>query len=279
MSALRVVLCRQGDPLSPLYLPIMRNSQRSGVLIVMPAWNEAEAIGNTIRHVLSTVPQHDVLVVDDGSKDDTPRIAQEAGATVLRLPFNLGVGGAMRAGFKYALRNRYRAVIQVDADGQHDPHDIDRVLAGLEHADISIGARFAGRGNYGAKGPRRWAMFFLAKVISGIAGTSLTDVTSGFRAGNETAIRQYISHFPAEYLGDTIDSLVVAIKSGCTVTQVPVEMKARQAGTPSQGPVKASIYLARSGLVLCFALARRRTPRVTELHAPLSGDIAGEGSA
>ncbi|MGN7249518.1 MULTISPECIES: glycosyltransferase family 2 protein [unclassified Arthrobacter] len=257
----------------------MGNSQRSGVLIIMPAWNEAEAIGQTIRDVLSVTPQHHVLVVDDGSKDDTPRIAAEAGATVLRLPFNLGVGGAMRAGFKYALRNKYTSVIQVDADGQHDPHDIDRVLAGLEHADISIGARFAGRGSYGAKGPRRWAMFFLARVISGIAGTRLTDVTSGFRAANSRAIRQYISHFPAEYLGDTIDSLVVAIKSGCTVTQIPVDMKARQAGTPSQGPIKASIYLARSGLVLCFALARRRTPRAAELHTPLSGDIAGEGSA
>jgi len=121
-------------------------------------------------------------------------------------------------------------------------------------------------------------MFFLAKVISAVARTPLTDVTSGFRAANERAIRQYISHFPTEYLGDTIDSLVVAIKSGCKVTQVPVEMKERQAGTPSQGPVKSSIYLARSGLVLCFALARRRTPGAAELHAPLSGDIAGEGS-
>lgn len=244
----------------------------------MPAWNEAEAIGNTIRNVRAVVPQHDVLVVDDGSKDDTARIAREAGATVLKLPFNLGVGGAMRTGFKYALRSGYKAVIQVDSDGQHDPHDIDHVLAGLEHADISIGARFAGRGRYDAKGPRRWAMALLAKVISAVAGTQLTDVTSGFRAANERAIRQYISHFPTEYLGDTIDSLVVAIKSGCRVTQVPVEMKARQAGTPSQGPVKAAVYLARSGLVLCFALARRRTPNVAELHVPFSGDIAGEGS-
>lgn len=256
----------------------MANSRRSGVLIVMPAWNEAEAIGSTIRNVLAVVPSYDVLVVDDGSKDDTPRIAQEAGATVLKLPFNLGVGGAMRAGFKYALRNNYSAVIQVDADGQHDPHDIDRVLDGLQRADISIGARFAGRGSYGVNGPRRWAMFFLAKVISGVVRTPLTDVTSGFRAANEHAIRQYISHFPTEYLGDTIDSLVVAIKSGYSVTQVPVEMKARQAGTPSQGPFKATLYLARSGLVLCFALARRRTPRAAELRAPMSGDIAGEGS-
>ncbi|MBG6182075.1 glycosyltransferase involved in cell wall biosynthesis [Arthrobacter sp. CAN_A6] len=254
----------------------MGNSTRSGVLIVMPAWNEAEAIGNTIREVRKIASHHDILVVDDGSKDQTAWIARQAGATVLKLPFNLGVGGAMRTGFKYAIRNGYSAVVQVDSDGQHDPHDIDRVVAGLRHADISIGARFAGRGSYDAKGPRRWAMAFLAQVISKVAGTRLTDVTSGFRAANERALHQYIEHFPTEYLGDTIDSLVVAIKSGCTVTQVPVEMKARQAGTPSQSPWKATLYLARSGLVLCFALARRKSPR--EHLVPSSGDIAGEGS-
>lgn len=244
----------------------------------MPAWNEAEVIGDTVRNVRRVVPQHDVLVVDDGSHDDTALIAEKAGAAVLRLPFNLGVGGAMRTGFKYAIRHGYTAAIQVDSDGQHDPHDIDRVLAGLAEADISIGARFAGRGSYEAKGPRRWAMSVLARVISKVADTPLTDVTSGFRAANEKALHQYIDHFPAEYLGDTIDSLVVAIKSGCRVVQIPVEMKVRQAGTPSHSPVKAMIYLARSGLVLCFALARRR-PRVQlELATPRPGDIAGEGS-
>lgn len=253
----------------------MVNSNTSGVLIIMPAWNEAEAIGDTIREVLRTV-NHDVLVVDDGSKDDTARVAHEAGATVLKLPFNLGVGGAMRTGFKYAIRHGYAAAIQVDSDGQHDPFDIDRVIAGLEKADISIGARFAGRGSYDVKGPRRWAMAVLAKVISRVARTELTDVTSGFRAANERALHQYVDHFPAEYLGDTIDSLVVAIKSGCTVTQVPVEMKVRQAGTPSTGPLKSAIYLARSGLVLCFALARRKTPDPHTVVTPEQGSIAGE---
>lgn len=237
---------------------IMGKSKTSDVLIIMPAWNEAEVIGSTIRDVRRCV-RHDILVVDDGSTDETVVVARAAGARILQLPFNLGVGGALRAGFKYALRHGYSAAIQVDSDGQHDPEDIDRVLAGLEIADISIGARFAGLGNYDAKGPRRWAMSALATVISRVAGTQLTDVTSGFRAANRQALNQYMHHFPAEYLGDTIDSLVVAIKSGCRVTQVPVEMKVRQAGTPSTGPVKSTIYLARSGLVLCFALARRRT--------------------
>jgi glycosyltransferase involved in cell wall biosynthesis len=256
----------------------MGNKTRSGTLIIMPAWNEAEAIGDTVRQVRRVVPHHDILVVDDGSHDNTASIAEQAGASVLRLPFNLGVGGAMRAGFKYAIRHGYTSAIQVDSDGQHDPHDIDRVLAGLAVADISIGARFAGRGAYEAKGPRRWAMSVLAKVISKVAGIQLTDVTSGFRAANERALHQYIDHFPAEYLGDTIDSLVVAIKSGCRVVQIPVEMKVRQAGTPSHGPFKAMIYLARSGLVLCFALARRRPSVQIGSATPRPGDIAGEGS-
>lgn len=256
----------------------MATSSFPGVLIIMPAWNEALVIAETIRDVRAHV-SHDILVVDDGSKDATAAAARAAGARVVQLPFNLGVGGAMRAGFKYALRHGYQAAIQVDADGQHDPADIDRVLAGLEHADISIGARFAGRGDYEVRGPRKWSMVVLAKVISAIAGTQLTDVTSGFRAANQKALRQYMEHFPTEYLGDTVDSLVVALKSGCTVTQVPVEMRPRQAGTPSHSPLKSTIYLARSSLALAFALARHRaqpgdTGEDPEIH---SAEMFAEG--
>jgi glycosyltransferase involved in cell wall biosynthesis len=225
----------------------------------MPAWNEGAVVGSTVREVLRTNARYDVLVVNDGSTDSTADVAAAAGATVLNLPFNLGVGGAMRAGFKYAQRLGYVQVIQVDSDGQHDPRNIDEVLAGLQHADISIGARFADRGEYKVTGPRKWAMQLLAKVISGLAKTRLTDVTSGFRAANERAVAQYLDHYPAEYLGDTIDSLVVAIRSGCTVTQVPVEMRARQGGKPSHNPVKAAIYLGRSVFALLFALTRKPT--------------------
>ena len=225
----------------------------------MPAWNEGDVVGSTVREVLATNARYDVLVVNDGSTDSTAEQAAAAGATVLNLPFNLGVGGAMRAGFKYARRLGYVQVIQVDSDGQHDPRNIDEVLAGLQHADISIGARFAERGEYKVTGPRKWAMQLLAKVISSLAKTRLTDVTSGFRAANERAVAQYLDHYPAEYLGDTIDSLVVAIRSGCTVTQVPVEMRARQGGKPSHNPLKAAIYLGRSVFALLFALTRKPT--------------------
>jgi glycosyltransferase involved in cell wall biosynthesis len=229
----------------------------------MPAWNESESIGTTIREVLEFGPACDVLVVDDGSRDNTAAIARAAGATVLQLPFNMGVGGAMRTGFKYAKTRGYAQVIQVDADGQHDPRDIKTVLDGLRDADIAIGARFADKGNYTVRGPRKWAMSVLAWTISRIAGTRLTDVTSGFRAANAKAIRQYVDHYPAEYLGDTIDSLVVAIRSGCTVTQVGVSMRERQGGTPSHDPLKAAMYLGRSGMALLFALTRKKSEQST----------------
>ena len=199
----------------------------------------------------------DLLVVDDGSTDDTGAVAREAGATVISLPFNLGVGGAMRTGFTYAKRHGYTRAIQVDADGQHNPLDIARVLAGLDTADISIGARFADVGDYSVRGPRHWAMLFLAKTVSRVAKTRLTDVTSGFRAANSRAIEQYVRYYPAEYLGDTIDSLVAACHAGLTVTQVPVAMRPRVHGTPSQGPVGASIYLLRSVFTLGLAMLRR----------------------
>jgi glycosyltransferase involved in cell wall biosynthesis len=236
-----------------------RPASRHDTLVIMPAWNEAEVIATTVREVLEFGPPCDVLVVDDGSRDNTAALAGEAGAQVLRLPFNMGVGGAMRTGFKYAKSHGYTQVIQVDADGQHDPRDIKAVLDGLREADIAIGARFADKGTYTVRGPRKWAMGVLAWSLSRIARTRLTDVTSGFRAANEKAIRQYVDHYPAEYLGDTIDSLVVAVRSGCTVRQVPVSMRERQGGQPSHDPVKAALYLGRSGLALLFALTRKRS--------------------
>lgn len=227
-------------------------------LIIVPAWNESKNVGNTVREILTADASYDVVVVDDGSTDDTAAQAQAAGARVLRLPFNMGVGGAMRTGFTFAQRNGYRMAIQVDADGQHNPADIAAVLAGLHEADISIGARFAEVGNYKARGPRRWAMKLLASVISRISGVRLTDVTSGFRAANVRAINQYVRYYPAEYLGDTIDSLVGAIHAGLTVTQVPVAMRARVHGKPSHNPLSAARYLLRATFALSLALMRGR---------------------
>jgi glycosyltransferase involved in cell wall biosynthesis len=233
-------------------------------LIIVPAWNEAQNVGNTVREIRDLEEGYDVVVVDDGSSDDTAFVARDAGARVLILPFNMGVGGAMRTGFTYAQRHSYDRAIQVDADGQHNPRDIATVLGGLESADISIGARFAEVGDYKARGPRRWAMKMLASVLSRVGRTPLTDVTSGFRAANRRAIDQYVRYYPAEYLGDTVDSLVSAIHAGLTVTQVPVAMRPRAFGKPSQNPFGATLYLLRTTFALGLALLRgaRQTRKV-----------------
>jgi len=234
------------------------------ILVIVPAWNEAANVGSTIAEIRAADPAYDVVVVDDGSVDGTGDVAAVAGARVLTLPFNLGVGGAMKTGFTYAQREGYHRAIQVDADGQHNPADVARVLAGLADADISIGARFAEVGDYTVRGPRRWAMVVLASVVSRVAGVRLTDVTSGFRAANRRAIDQYVRYYPAEYLGDTLDSLVEAVHAGLTVTQVPVAMRPRVHGKPSQNPLGASVYLLRSVFALALAVLRgtlRRRPR------------------
>ncbi len=227
------------------------------VLVIVPAWNEERNVGGIGEEIIEADPRYHVAVVDDGSTDGTARAAREAGAVVLSLPFNLGVGGAMRTGFTYALREGYQRAIQVDADGQHNPADIEKVLAGLENADISIGARFAEVGDYEVRGPRRWAMVFLASVLTRVAKTRLTDVTSGFRAAGPRAIQQYVRYYPAEYLGDTLDSLVAACHAGLTVTQVPVAMRPRRHGVPSKGPIGAAVYLLRSVFALGLAVMRR----------------------
>jgi glycosyltransferase involved in cell wall biosynthesis len=244
------------------------------VLVIVPAWNEMPSVGATVREILAADPAYHVAVVDDGSTDGTAEAARDAGAVVLSLPFNLGVGGAMRTGFTYAQRLGYRRVIQVDADGQHNPADIRHVLSGLDRADISIGARFSDVGDYEVHGPRRWAMVFLAGVISRVAHTKLTDVTSGFRAAGPRAIDQYVRYYPAEYLGDTVDSLVAACHAGLTVTQVPVAMRARTHGRPSQGAIGSTKYLLRSVFALTLAVMRRARPARRDDAADRSGDTA-----
>ncbi|GLZ40637.1 glycosyltransferase family 2 protein [Actinokineospora sp. NBRC 105648] len=228
------------------------------ILIVLPALNEENNVGPVVRHVRETLPDAGVLVVDDGSSDQTSAKAREAGATVARLAVNLGVGGAMRTGFRYAVANGYDVVVQVDADGQHDPEHVRELVDNLVDADLVIGARFAGKGEYRARGPRRWAMWVLAFVISRLARTKLTDVTSGFKAAGPRAVKMFAQYYPAEYLGDTVESLVLAIRGGLVVKQVPVEMRVRSGGQPSQTPIRAAVYLVRAGLALLLALVRRR---------------------
>lgn len=237
------------------------------VLIVMPAFNEEEAVGEVVREVHATLPGAGCLVVDDGSRDATAEVASAAGATVATLPFNLGVGGAMRLGFQYALENGFDVVVQIDSDGQHNPSDVPRLLEALESADVVLGARFAGEGAYEARGPRRWAMVVLSKVLSRTARTNLTDTTSGFRATGPRALRFFAENYPAEYLGDTIESLTLAARAGLVVRQVPVAMRERAGGVPSHNPWKSTVYLGRAAMALLFAHARPKSTFSAGLRA------------
>jgi len=231
---------------------------RGGTLIIIPAWNEQSVIGQVVREVHAKLPQADVLVVNDGSTDATAHVAAKAGATVLDLPLNLGVGGAMRAGYKYALRNNYACAVQLDGDGQHDPGEVPRLIETLqlENADLVIGARFAGVGSYQVRGLRAWAMKFLSSSLSKVARTRLTDTTSGFKASNRRAIALFARDYPSEYLGDTVEALVIAARSGLKITQVGVSMRPRAGGEPSHNPFKAAVFLGRVVMALLVALTR-----------------------
>ncbi len=242
------------------------------VLIVLPALNEEESVAHVVAQVRTAQPDAAVLVVDDGSTDRTGAVAHGAGAEVLRLPFNLGVGGAMRAAFRYARAHDVTYVVQVDADGQHDPGEIGALLKAAENADVVVGARFAGRGSYQARGPRRWAMRLLAMVLSKVTGTRLTDPTSGFRVAGPRAIPVFAQHYPEEYLGDTVESLVIAHRVGLSVAQVPVQMRARTTGTASQSPLRATAYLSRVAIAVVLALVR-------EVPATDSRDLLPRGQA
>ncbi|MFE4466971.1 glycosyltransferase family 2 protein [Oerskovia sp. NPDC056781] len=236
----------------------MTSDRRADVLIVVPAWNEQEALPGVLDELHAALPQADYLVVNDGSTDQTSAVARRGRTMVLDLPVNLGVGGAMRAGYKFAARRGYDVVVQVDGDGQHDPADVARVVEALatDNADIVIGARFADKGNYVARGPRRWAMKLLSASLSRVVGTRLTDTTSGFKASNKRAIALFAVDYPAEYLGDTIESMVIASRAGLTIRQIGVEMRPRAGGTPSHNPVKATLFLGRAVLALVIALSR-----------------------
>lgn len=232
------------------------NVALSDVLVVMPAYNEEVVVGDVIREVSTVLPDVGILVVSDGSKDRTAEVSRSAGARVLELPVNLGVGGAMRAGFRFALRNGYRAVVQVDADGQHDPRNVPALVGALVDNDLVIGARFAGVGEYEVAGPRKWAMKLLSGILSFSGKVRLTDTTSGFKAAGPRAVALFAENFPAEYLGDTIEALVIAQRAKLRITQVPVAMRPRAGGTPSHAGFKSAVYLVRAMLALGLAFVR-----------------------
>ena len=229
------------------------------LLVVIPAFNEANSIANVIQDIRIHIPSATILVVDDGSSDKTVEVAESAKVKVLSLPFNVGVGGALRAGFLYAHRNSFTQVLQIDADGQHRAEHAKTILESSDGFDIVIGSRFAeSKNNYDASFLRRLAIRLLSSVISKICKTKLTDVTSGFRLSSRSAIELFMKDYPVEYLGDTVESLVIAHKAGLSIAEVPVQMSKREFGSPSQNFLKSTWYLLRAILVVILSLLHRK---------------------
>jgi glycosyltransferase involved in cell wall biosynthesis len=215
----------------------MRRASRGAVvdtLVVIPAFNEAQALPSTLAD-LRSIARYAVLVVDDGSADQTAAIAGQHGATVVRLPFNLGVGAAVRAGLRYAVDHCYQRVVVVDADGQHDVASIAALLGALDAgADVAVGSRFApGAPDYAVGRVRKAAMASLGWIVHRLTHQRLTDVTSGFRAFDRPVIELLAREYPVEYLADTVEVLLRCHAAGFTIVEVPVAMRPRQAGRPS----------------------------------------------
>jgi glycosyltransferase involved in cell wall biosynthesis len=233
------------------------------VLVVIPAFNEQDTISHVVRSVLAQ--GFDCLVVDDASLDATSHLALEAGATVVTLPINLGVGGALRTGWRYAADNGYQIAVQTDGDGQHPPTEIPRLVNALIEGnfDLVIGSRFAAGGTYVAVPKiRRAAMRFLSFVLRKRAGVFVTDPTSGFRAVRSPLLNQFARHFPPSYLGDTFEALLVAGQRGYRVGEISVQMLPRQGGKPStEGLALAKAMMRVLALVVLgasFDLAPRQ---------------------
>lgn len=226
----------------------------STLLIVIPAFNEELILGKTLDVLIKEIPVNQILIVSDGSTDQTIEIAKSRNINVLEFPFNLGVGAAMRAGFQFAFENRFSKVIQFDADLQHQPIYISEINKKLNEFDVVVGSRFANNRDYKVSFVRSFAMNLLKNSVSRHIGVILTDVTSGFRGANKKAIEVFAEFYPSEYLADTVESLILAHDKGLKITEIGVTMQERQGGTPSQNLLRSTFYLFRSILVIIATL-------------------------
>jgi len=239
-------------------------SEPQRVLVVVPAWNEEGSLASVLCEISHALPTADVLVVDDFSSDRTAAIARAAGVDVISNIFNLGVGGAMRVGFRYAADRGYDALVQIDADGQHDPAYAPGLLEALDSAPgpaLVIAARFDSSEDYRVPRARRWAMRLLAAYLSRLTGCRLTDATSGYRAYNRDAVALFARTYPADYLSDTVESLIIASKAGGRISQLSTVMRERSAGMPSQSRARALLYLSRVALMLFLQAIQPRSAR------------------
>ena len=226
-------------------------------IAIVPAFNEEGNIGRVVDELKAFDPALDVVVVSDGSLDRTAEVAAAHGAQVLRLPFNLGIGGAVQTGFRYASENGYDVAVRCDGDGQHDPAELPKVLGPVlaGDADIAVGTRFGGEDGYRSSAARRLGIRVLAAVVSAIARQRVTDTTSGFQALNARALALFAGDYPHDY--PEVEGMVMTIRHRLRLREVPVRMREREHGRSSITALRSVYYMARVMLALFVGLFRR----------------------
>jgi glycosyltransferase involved in cell wall biosynthesis len=230
------------------------------VLVVIPAHNEASTVADVVTRVRAV--GLDCVVIDDASTDDTAARAAVAGARAVRLPVNLGVGGALRTGFRYAVERGYDTVVQCDGDGQHPPEEIPGLLAAADGADLVIGSRFLpGAESFAIGRNRRLAMHWLSWLVRRRSGVHVADTTSGFRCISQPLLGEFARDFPTHYLGDTFEALIVAARAGYSAIEVPTRIDARPAGVSTAGAFAAMTFTLRATVVVLIGNTARVRPR------------------
>jgi glycosyltransferase involved in cell wall biosynthesis len=226
-------------------------------IAIVPAFNEEHNLGRLLGELHALDPGLEVVVVSDGSTDRTAEVAAAAGAHVVRLPFNLGIGGAVQTGFRFAWERDYELAVRLDGDGQHDPAELPAIVAPVVagEADLAIGSRFIGAGGYQSSAARRIGIRVLARVVSLIAHQRLTDTTSGFQALNRRALGLYAADLPRDY--PEVEGLVMAIRHHIRITEVPVTMREREHGSSSIGTLASVYYMVKVLLAIFVDLFRR----------------------
>ncbi len=238
----------------------MHCDQTKRIAILIPAHNEAENLPNVFEDLRKNFPQGDAIVIDDASSDQTARVARKLGAIVLSLPVNLGTGGAIQTGHRYALENGYDFAVQLDGDGQHRAQDIAALLEPVMdgRADMAIGSRFVDGTRYRQEFARRVGGRLFTSVLRLLLRQTFTDPTSGFRAFNRKVLRFFASHYPQGWLGDTVEALVEVVRHDMQVQEVAVKMRQRKHGTTEAHTMKGMWYTACVLLAIFIDLIERK---------------------
>lgn len=250
-------------------------------LVIIPAWNEEAALPAVLAGLHQQLPDCDVVVVNDGSTDRTSEVAKAGKASIVELPYNLGIGGALRTGFRYAVRHGYQRAVQFDADGQHDPTQIQHLLRALDAgADLAIGSRFAVAGDdasrtavegYQVGKVRGSAMRLLRFTVRRVTKQPFTDTSSGFRGFSRPMLGFFAETYPSEYM-ESVEALLMAHRAGFNVVEVPVVMRERQDGLASNRRLKLIYHYLRLLLVIVASAPRRRRASETDpLPTPALG--------